>query len=132
MRAIFESVIEEIEASIRRQETDRETAAANERNIAAIPALCRGEEVTCALHVSQPIRELVGELKRLRGSGNQTLSIDELTERFYVVRKQRNQLIAAIQKIGRWTNGPEVSGECLHNIARIIEGVRKDVLEVKD
>lgn len=63
MRAIFESVIEEIEASICRQETDRETATANEKYIAAIPALCRGEEVTCALHVSQPIKELVERLK---------------------------------------------------------------------
>lgn len=69
---------------------------------------------------------------RLRGSGNQTLSIDELTERFYLVRGQRNKLIAAIQKIGRWSNGPEVSGECLHNIERIIDEVRKDVLGMSE
>lgn len=38
--------------------TLKETAAAMEKYIYAIPALCRGEEVPCALHVSQPIKEL--------------------------------------------------------------------------
>lgn len=38
--------------------TLQETAAADSKYIAAIPALCRGEEVQCALHVSQPINEL--------------------------------------------------------------------------
>lgn len=65
MRAIFESVIHEVEASIARQETDKETAGANERYIAAIPALCRGEVVPCALHVSQPITELRSRVEAL-------------------------------------------------------------------
>lgn len=74
----------------------------------------------------------IEELQRLRGSGNQTLPIDELTERFYLVRRQRDQLIAAIQKIGRWANGPEVTIECLHNIERIIDEVRRAVLGIKE
>lgn len=85
-----------------------------------------------ATNRSVALSNAIEELQRLRGSGNQTLSIDELTERFYFVRGQRDKLIAAIQKIGRWSNGPEVSGECLHNIERIIDEVRKDVLGIKE
>ena len=59
LRVVFDSIVGEIEASICRQETDRETAAANEKYIQAIPALCRGElDVPCAAHVSWPIRDL--------------------------------------------------------------------------
>ena len=58
-RTVFDSIVGEIEASIQRQETDRETADANWKSILAIPALCRGKlDVPCALHVSLPIREL--------------------------------------------------------------------------
>ena len=39
-------------------------------------------------------------LSYVLGDGDQELSIDELTERFYLVRSQRDQLIAAVQKIG--------------------------------
>lgn len=66
LRVVFESVIAEVEASIARQETDKETADANAKYIAAIPALCRGEEVPCALHVSQPIATLTRERDDLR------------------------------------------------------------------
>lgn len=65
MRAIFESVVAEVEACIARQETDKETADANERYIFAIPALCRGEVVPCALHVSQPITALRSRVEAL-------------------------------------------------------------------
>jgi len=67
MRAIFESVVAEVEASIARQETDKEAADANERYIAAIPALCSGEAVPCALHVSQPINTLRSRVEALEG-----------------------------------------------------------------
>ena len=65
-RAVFDSVVAEIEASIRRQETDAETAAANWKAIQAIPAICRGEEVACPLHVSHPISELRRELAAVK------------------------------------------------------------------
>lgn len=58
LRAVLDSAVAEIEQSIIRQGTDQETAAANERHIRAIPSLCRGEDVECVMHVSQPIREL--------------------------------------------------------------------------
>ncbi len=38
-------------------------------------------------------------LRVLLGNGNQTLSIDELTDRFYEVKRQRNLLIAKYQQV---------------------------------
>lgn len=51
-------------------ETEKECRQAAERNIAAIPAICRGESVSCACHVSAPINELranlLAEIRRLK------------------------------------------------------------------
>lgn len=51
-------------------ETANEMIQSLEKNIAAIPAICRGETVPCAMHVSQPIIEmkanLEAEIRRLK------------------------------------------------------------------
>ena len=50
-------------------ETERECRQAAEKSIAAIPAICRGEAVACAYHVSGPITEmranLIAQIRRL-------------------------------------------------------------------
>lgn len=55
--------------------TLKETAAAMEKYIYAIPALCRGDEVACALHVSQPIKELRENNNSLKQIVRELLSV---------------------------------------------------------
>jgi hypothetical protein len=55
-------------------------------------------------------------------SGNQQLTTEELTERFYLVRGQRDKLIAAVQKISRWLYSDDTPcGQQVHEIERIID-----------
>lgn len=61
---VLDEVVKEIEASICIQQTNHETEMANVKYIQAIPALCRGEAVPCAMHVSQPIVELRQKYQR--------------------------------------------------------------------
>ncbi len=73
---VLDEVVKETEASICRQETLQETAAAMEKYIYAIPALCRGEDVACALHVSSPIKELRARISALEAMVREFLAED--------------------------------------------------------
>jgi len=66
LRSLLDAAVSEINASIARQQTDKETSEAVEGWVKAIPALCRGEVVPCAMHVSEPIRQLRTELSAVK------------------------------------------------------------------
>lgn len=58
--------VSELKAKLEAErDTERELTATYAKYIAAIPALCRGEEVPCAMHVSQPIKELRARIAEL-------------------------------------------------------------------
>lgn len=60
--------LEQRNAELEKELATLKETAADANYIAAIPALCRGEEVPCALHVSQPINELrarIAELEKM-------------------------------------------------------------------
>lgn len=67
----------------------------------------------------------------LRGEipvGGNELPPEEVTKRLYQVKRERDLLIAAIQKIARWCDGEDQPGLIVHEVDRICAEVRFKVL----
>jgi len=123
IRAVLDAVVSQVEASIARQETDRETAAANEKYIFSIPALCRGEEVTCALHVSQPIHDLRQQLATITQERDYLKQELDVTEKASAIFEQ-NSAACAEEFEGRLKAEKERDAlrECLQELIAATEG----------